>query len=262
MSIDAFRVNALPPLSTRRHALMQVGRLVGAATLGPCVGTILEQIRWEEGSITAAARLVRSKASVFEAEAQALELFATLLMVGAAIVTILDYLGIRPSFGRQVDYAPASGASCQYQFQDYHAQWAQNGFQSYAGISRSPREQPMMCLSAADNARLEDSNRAEMVGLYQGYGPLLLKGRELSVIQAAAQKAKDTCSLSDSDRAKVSCITSRSPISSGQRTVWRYCNAQNGYILYCPDSETDGVMAVHVAGRTDPTKPLQYTLRS
>jgi hypothetical protein len=241
----------------RRDFLRQGGYVAGAALVAPPLERLSRRL-WIDDEVTAATRLVGGKASMFAAEAQGLELLVLLLTGAAAIVTLLEYLGIRPAFGSQVNYA--AGSDCRYQFQDFHARWQNAGYQAYAGISQCPYEQRMMVLSAMDGPTPSQSSRAEMVGRDDRGGPILLTGEEPGVMCAASKVAKNICHVGDGEVAKIGCVTSRLPITVAecQQTVWRYRNAQGGYVLYWPDQTgaTSGKMALHVSGKTDPARPI------
>jgi hypothetical protein len=244
----------------RRAFFQQMVGVAGATVIGPTLQTVINAISpyvpvGTDSEAAAAELLVAARAArgPFSLQGQGVELLIALLGAFAAIVELIKALGILPEFRRDVSYRATP--TCRYEFQDYHARWRQNGYQAYAGVSCSPVDEHMMILSATDDPTPRNSTRAEMVGLYSGYQPLLLSGREPGVIHAGLDLACQTCSLSASDRTGIVSITDR--VLLREWRVWSYRNALGGYILYYPDETgvSPGSIAVHVPGKTDNHKP-------
>jgi hypothetical protein len=238
--------------------------IVGSTLLAPALSKLPTLAGYSDQELAAAAALVHGGATqAFVLEAQAIP-FLMLLSAAAAIVEILQYFGIKPYFGPSVSYE--ASPSCRYQFQDYHAEWRRNGYQAFAGVSRCPADGQMMVVCAADSQMPASMSRAEMAGLYSGFGVVHLAEQEPGVVRAGVELAKQECRLSEREIASIASITSKTDIhvpgSVEQIPVKCFRNAQGGFILHQMDNTgaSPGKVAVHVPGQTNFGAPLIRSL--
>ncbi len=257
--------DALVEFATRRSWIKQGSLLVASALAAPEISSV----RWNPFSTTdvklvAARNLVEgSQSRLFVAEANPVLFFFALLGAVAAVIDILKYFGIHPSFGQGVNYAQAGNGYSE--FRTAEATFHQRGLQSFSGVSHSPIETYVAVLGARN-----DAGSAAGISMRCFDSSAVTVGNiEPSVIHAAGEFARGHYGLDQRRQARTLAITSRTKIAlpgqSNELPVIHYETADGGFISYYPKPTPQysaGLMAVHVPGFTNPAELRSIGLRA
>jgi hypothetical protein len=212
----------------------------------------------EDAEQLAASSLLKTHSpSFFSAEANPLAFFAMLVGAIAAIVEILQYLRIGPSFSSTVRYAESSG--CLADFQRVEAASRQIGHNVFSGVSRSPLDNNLAVLVAGTSDTTGRSiTRAEVAAKYSSYGAVDLRGIEPDVINAAAAYASTRHRLTGTALANALAVIQKVDRyyldSHGQTIQMRsFRGPQGGFILHDPRATDEyvGRVKMHIPGITD-----------
>jgi len=200
-------------VTTRRLLIQRTAVLAGATLIAPvverCIGGLSSRhvAELEDTEQLAASTLLETHSpSFFAAEANPLAIFAMVIGAIAAIVEILQYLRIGPSFSTAVRYTESSG--CLADFQRIEAASRQNGHNVFSGVSRSPLDNDLAVLVAGTSETADDNvTRAEVAAKYGPYGVIGLRGIEPDVVNAAAFYARTRHNLTGTALANASAVT-------------------------------------------------------
>jgi len=245
----------------RRSFVRRGSILAGSALLAPviepwirAIGTRslnLDSNGISEVELAAFRKLLQNRQQgYFEAQANPLMFLFALIGAIAAVLEILTYFGIRPSFSREVQYIVVTGEG---DFRRAEFEARQSGFQSFNGVARSPVvDRNFSTLVAKDDA----AGKAQMTSVYEGNNAVSLIGWEPSVIHSAMKFVADKYGLSQSELAQTMAITGKTNrVASGNVQLSSYRTAGGGFILHdrTPTPECKlGKIAIHVPEVTDP----------
>jgi len=182
----------------------------------------------------------------------------------AAVCTILEYLGIRPSFGANVAYAEAS--NCKENFEKAESSMRHSGMSQFTDVERSPHNKEVSYLAAKKGGYVDDAMAATQYG---GDPAFALKGPDPTIVEAATKAATKEYRLSDKDLASSLAFTDKKvrqlpdPRSGKIVPVMTFYNYLRGFICFTPSPPTSseiGILGIHVPGFNEPDQVLIASL--
>ena len=248
-------------LSTRRTVL----RALSAGLVLPVVPTVLRQSPvLFTGDLSDVERIAlqlvqyRDRShNPFAAEASVWLGVARILGFSAAAAILLQYLGVRPAFARDVNYERAG--SCRPNFENLQHDMRAAHLTSYSGVHRSPLDQRIAVLAAKPPDRGASAQQGQIGTQVDGAGLMTLEGEEAGIIAMASDLVRSRHGLTGADLARTVPLTNRQDVwqlDGNQRVPVRvFSNHAGGRVLWDrrPFGRANaGTIAVHVPDRTDP----------
>lgn len=155
--------------------------------------------------------------------------------LGAA-VTILDYLGIRPSFSNAINYTESS--QCRPDFQRDEGYMRGHGMKVFAGVRRSPFDADVAVMVGAQTVSQKSNGQASVQ--FKANPSVNLHEKDLDAIRAAAAFVKQHYNFSNRDVAQAIAITQKKTIpvldevTGTTVPVIQFTDARGGYTLFNP----------------------------